>query len=690
MAESDNPQGPTEGGQAAANSARVFISYASADKAAADSICAGLERGGIACWIAPRDVTPGVFYADAIVEAINSARILIVVLSINSVGSQHVLREVERASAKRRPLVTFRLDTTPLPTGLEYFLSASHWLDASAGTIEHALPELVTAVHRLLGAPEMPGPGASLRGDSSVNASDWVNAIRGSTPKSRPKRLWIATVAAVLLLALLVGKSWRSNRSALQNATAPVATVTPATIPAASTISDKSVAVLPFVDMSEKKDQEYFADGLSEELINMLTKIPDLRVPARTSSFYFKGKSEDIPTIARRLMVAHVLEGSVRKSGKYLRITAQLVRADNGYHLWSQTYDRKLDDIFKVQDEIAANVVSALKVSLADSSTLKGTTPKNSEAYTLYLQGRAINRIASNKQQFDSAAEYMRKAIKADPTFSKVWAWLEIVLANEIQLGLVRSDAVAAEMRHASERALALDPNLADAHGALGDIYFHINWDWEAAEAEFQKAYDLDPTDANNANVLAAILFGLHGPSDTVLALYQKSVKLDPLNSLGEANTGGYYTYTGKLSEAEKAYRKAIEIDPMQSNYHAGLAAVLLLRGEAAAALAESQRASKESDQRQGAAEAYFALGRRAESNAKLAEMERLDATTNAAGIAETYAYRGEIDQAFAWLDRAYQQHDAGLETINRDFFMNSLHGDPRWKAFLRKMKLPE
>jgi adenylate cyclase len=517
-----------------------------------------------------------------------------------------------------------------------------------------------------------------------------------SIKKQTGKRLnrAIIIVLALVLAYFAADKFWLSKRSSTESATAPAATA-PAAVPAApsapatAAIAEKSVAVLPFVDMSEKKDQEYFSDGLSEELIDMLTKIPDLRVPARTSSFYFKGKQVTIAEIAKALSVAHVLEGSVRKSGSTLRVTAQLIRVDNGYHLWSQTYDRKLDDVFKVQDEIAGAVVSALKVSLADSSTLKATTPKNSEAYTLYLQGRAINHIASNKQQYDSAAEYMRKAIKADPTFAKAWAWLANVLANEIVDNLVRSDAVAAETHHAVERALALDPNLADAHLAMGDIYYHIDWNWEAAAAEFQKAYDLDPTDANNANVLA-ILFSLHGASDTVLALYQKAIELDPLNPDAYMGLGWYYMYTGKLSEAELAYRKAIEIQPSDSGFRASLATVLLLRGEAAAALAEFQRAPDERVQRNGAAEAYFALGRKAEANAQLSEMERLDATTNAAGIAETYAYRGEIDQAFAWLDRAYRQHEAALESIHQDPLMKSLHGDPRWKAFLRKMKLPE
>jgi TolB-like protein len=513
-------------------------------------------------------------------------------------------------------------------------------------------------------------------------------SIRKQTGQ-RLNRAIIVTLSLALAY-FVVDKFWLSKRITTERPAATVTTAAPASpAPAAPAISERSVAVLPFVDMSEKKDQEYFSDGLSEELIDMLTKIPDLRVPARTSSFYFKGKSEDIPTIARRLMVAHVLEGSVRKSGMTLRITAQLVRADNGYHLWSQTYDRKLDDIFKVQDEIAGAVVSALKVSLGDSSTLKVTTPKNTEAYTLYLQGRAIYRIAGNKAQYDSAVEYMRKAIKADPTFAEAWAWLARGLAYEAGLNYVRADAVAAEMRRATERALALDPNLSDAHRAKGMIYRLLDLDWEAGAAEDQKAYDLDPTDAEHTARLGITLWILHGASDTVLALLQKAIELDPVNADCYDGLGFYYMGTGRLPEAETAYRKAIDLVPTVPSFHFDLGDVLLLRGEAAAALAEYQRDPDEIDQREGVALAYFALGRRAEANAALAEKERLDATTDPVGIAEILAYRGEIDQAFAWLDRAYQQRQ-GLKIVNRNPLLKSLHGDPRWKAFLRKMKLPE
>jgi adenylate cyclase len=325
-----------------------------------------------------------------------------------------------------------------------------------------------------------------------------------------------------------------------------------------------------------------------------------------------------------------------------------------------------------------------------ESSALKVTTPKNTEAYTVYLQGRAIYRNAGNKAQYDSAADYMRKAIKADPTFAKAWAGLAEVLAIEVGWNYVRADAVAAEMRRAAERALALDPNLPFAHTANGGVYLTLDWDWAAAESERQKAYDLDPTDASSANSLGNLLFYLHGASDTVLALFQKAIELDPVNPHCYTSIGIYYMETDKLPEAETALRKALDLLPTGPGFHGNLGYVLLLRGEAAAALAEFQREPDESIQRQGTAMAYFALGRKVEANAALAEKERLDATTDAVSIAEILALRGETDQAFAWLDRAYQQHDFGLEQMKFDPWLKSLHGDQRWKAFLRKMKLPE
>ncbi len=432
MAEGDGEE--RTAGAAGATRA-VFVSYASQDAAIATTVVEALERSGAACWIAPRDVTPGAFYADEIVHAIDAAKAIVLILSGNAADSQHVLREVERAASKRHAVISLRVDRTPLPAGLEYFLNTSQWLDASGGDIARSMSKLIAAVRIAIQAPVVTPEVAPTPRAPAPSSSAW---------SSKRTAIIVASLIGLAIGGFAVERLWVSNRGAAPSSVPTAAVPVPAPAPAAPTIPEKSVAVLPFVDMSEKKDQEYFSDGLSEELIDMLTRIPDLRVPARTSSFYFKGKQVTIAEIAKALGVAHVLEGSVRESGDTVRVTAQLIRVDNGYHLGSQTYDRKLDDIFKVQDEIAGNVVSALKGSLADSGASKVTTPANSDAYTLYLQGRAINGIASNKQQFDRAAEYMRKAIKADPTFAKAWAWLANVLANEINTNEVGADAVAA------------------------------------------------------------------------------------------------------------------------------------------------------------------------------------------------------------------------------------------------------
>src|SRR5450755_657191 len=245
--------------------------------------------------------------------------------------------------------------------------------------------------------------------------------------------------------------------------------------------------------MSEKKDQEYFSDGLSEELIDMLTKVPDLRVPARTSSFYFKGKQNKIPDIARELGVANVLEGSVRKSGNFIRITAQLVRADTGYHLWSKTYDRKLDDIFKIQDEIAGAVVQALKVSLLIDAMPKTKGSQNVNAYTLYLQARYVMLRFATKEDVRTAIDYVQQALKLDPKFALAWALLSTVHFAAAEFDFEPLLEGTEQARRAANQALALDPNLPEAHTAMANILRAFDFDWAGANAHIRLALRTDP-----------------------------------------------------------------------------------------------------------------------------------------------------------------------------------------------------
>jgi adenylate cyclase len=499
----------------------------------------------------------------------------------------------------------------------------------------------------------------------------------------------IVAVMAVALAYFVVDKFWLSKHATTQQPAAQVASVAPATAPAATAISDKSVAVLPFLDMSEKKDQEYFSDGLSEEVLDLLARIPELHVVARTSAFSFKGKSDDIPTIARKLLVTNVLEGSVRRSGNHLRITAQLVRADNGYHLWSQTYDRKLDDIFKIQDDIAGSVVQALKVALLEGSPPKATETQSTEAYTLYVQAKSMISRANTQGEYEKVADYLQRVLKLDPKFAPAWALLSKVhsyRAEESTSGPLAQDIE--EARRAARQALALDPLLPEAHQAMKIILSAFDWDWTGAQAEAQRALALDPGNSDvvlSAGVLAFVL----GQYDKALTFFQRAAATDPLNSDAQLWLSWSFWRAGKYSEALGAVRKVLDLNPGQTYGHFIVASMLLKAGDSAGALTEIDLGS---DYERSLSRAYVfhALGRKADADLAITVFERKYAEGDAYHIAGLHAFRGESDLAFAWLDRAYRQRDTALEYVKCDLLFENLQADPRYKAFLRKMKLPE
>jgi adenylate cyclase len=457
----------------------------------------------------------------------------------------------------------------------------------------------------------------------------------------------------------------------------------------AVTVRDRSIAVLPFVDMSEKHDQEYFADGMTEEILDLLSRIPDLHVPARTSSFYFKGKRATILDIANALNVAHVLEGSVRKSGNILRITVQLVRADGDYHLWSETYDRRLDDVFKIQDEIAAAVVRALKISLLEGSLPRATTTQSTEAYTLYLQARSMFSRANTQAESERAVAYMQRALKLDPAFAPAWALLSRAhsfLAQAYIYGPHEWD----EARRAAEQALAMDPKLPDAHNAMAKVQYVYEWNWVGAQAQLQQALALDPGSPWGLT-LAGNLARSMGHTDRSLELIQRSVANDPINSDRYYDLALALYFAGKLDEALVAIRKSLDLNPAASWSHYLAGKVVLAKGDPKAALAEMDRESDEQSRLSGGALAYYALGRNGDADAALANLEKRYSGENAFGIAQVHAYRGEIDRAFSWLERALRQHDSNLPfDIRGEPLLKNLWPDSRYKAFLRRMNLPE
>ena len=687
MSENDGSSKPQGEGSPSAEGARdpdavrdVFVSYASQDVVAANAVVQALEHGQITCWIAPRDVVPGALYADGIIRAITAAKVFVLVLSRNAIASKHVGKEVERASSKGRPIVTIRTDTAPLTRALEYFLSESQWIDADATKPEKAVTQVVNAVRRHLAGESSSDPRVDLK---TTSLSGNGNRL-GAKPVGRPSKAAIVTVAVLVLAA----GYFMINRFAgltHQVTDKPIAVTVPSvqsTLPAAPAISEKSVAVLPFVDMSEKKDQEYFSDGLSEELIDMLTKVSDLQVPARTSSFYFKGKQATVAEIAKTLGVANVLEGSVRKSGNTLRITAQLIRVATGYHVWSETYDRKIDDIFEIQDEIAAKVVDALQISLKNGALSASVGTQSVKAYNLYQQGHHIAQMASNDAQNETALDFVEQAIVADSAFALAWATKSQIL-DDLRRG--------SEARHAAEEALRLNPNIPESHTALARVMIADDSDLRGAETHLMRAIELDP---RNSWALAwtGQVAGYKGHFDGAIETFQSILTRDPVNSDRYGGLSDVYFLAGRYGAALAADRRARELNPGRPGQHFFAAQILMAKGDAAGALAELEL-EKDERLRDGCGcrvLMYDALGRKSEADAVLAKLEKTKANEEGYEIARVYADRGQLDLAFQWFNRALGNHDYSMFSIKYDPLLKNVQSDPRFKQLLIKLGLQD
>ena len=455
----------------------------------------------------------------------------------------------------------------------------------------------------------------------------------------------------------------------------------------------KSIAVLPFVNMSSDKEQEYFSDGLSEELLNQLAQIPQLRVIARTSSFSFKGKEVDVATIAKALDVANVLEGSVRKSAQTLRITAQLIRASDSSHLWSQTYDRDLTDVFKVQDEIASDVVAALKVKLLPTQELpKAARTSNPEAYQQYLQGRYyLNRFSV--VDFAKARVFLERACQLDPNFPLAWATLSEVWAGQTgwsdKLTRAQFAAGLAKARETAERALQLDPDLPEALTARFQIQFLYDYDWKAARETIKRAQALAPSDPGILISAAQVAVIFHDLNRAV-ELARQAVAVDPVNAQVRSYLANVLLQARRPAESRAEFERVAELNPSTPWAFSGQGWADLVEGKNTEALAVAERETSEFARLVVVAVALWNLDRKAESDATLATLIKDDADVGAFQIAEVYSARGDKDQAFAWLERARQQQDAGIAYFPNDPLLDPLRSDPRWVTFQRSMGLTE
>lgn len=509
-------------------------------------------------------------------------------------------------------------------------------------------------------------------------------AVEAMQPPSAASRrgLWVGLGAAALAVALVVGV-WLGRGADQSEETAEQAAV--AVSPAAA-----SIAVLPFADMSPKKDQEYLSDGLSEELLNVLAKNRGLRVTGRTSSFQFRGRSEDLREIGERLGVASILEGSVRKAGNQVRITAQLISVADGFQLWSESYDRELKDIFALQEEIAKSVAKALQVTLLGEEAGASRQVIDPAAYTAYLQGRHFGGLGAGQENLAKAASYLEQALEIAPDFAPAWTQLSLVRGWQAGQGYLQLDEGRARARQAAERALEVDANYAEAYVALAWIKMSFDWDWQGASAAVQRGFELEP--ASTAVLeLAAYLAASLGRGEEALELGRRGVALDPLNAAAYFVLGVSAYNLGLLDEAERSLKKALELQPDRPLAHTHLGQVYLSQGKPEEALSEMEEETAPGWQRYGLTLAYHGAQRQVEADARLTGLIESNQLDMAYQIAQLYAFRGEIDAAFEWLERAYRQRDGGLAYfLKLDPHLATLHDDPRWPKFLEKMGLAE
>ncbi len=463
-----------------------------------------------------------------------------------------------------------------------------------------------------------------------------------------------------------------------------------------------SIAVLPFVNRSRDEEDEYFSDGLADELLNVLSGIRGLRVVARASSFQFKGRHEDPAVMGAKLNVSTLLDGSVRRAGSRVRISVQLVKVSDGCHLWSKTYDRTLEDIFAVQDDIAQSVVKELCATLLGgdaapdtgrlatarvADAVKGRTT-DPEAHRLYLLARHLL-DRSTREDVATAIRHLENALALDPKFALAWAELGGAYASEAIWGLVPLAEGYARAREAVQRALSLEPDLAEGHARMGSIQMSYDWDWRGAEVSYSRALEVAPGNAlalHGAGALAADL----GHFEKAIGLFQRSLERDPLSATSYIRLGGVLHQVGRFTESEGALRMALELSPRRAVTHALLSLTLLAQSRGEEALAEANRESLEWLGLWALTIIYFELGRSAESDEALRALIDKNADQSGTAIAEVYAVRGETDSAFEWLERAYAKRDGNLREAKTSPRLRSLQGDPRWGVFMNKMGFKE
>ncbi len=487
----------------------------------------------------------------------------------------------------------------------------------------------------------------------------------------------IGAFGTALVLALLAFGAWWYQRDVV---------VSVPDVIVLDSIITPSIAVLPFINMSDEPGNEYFVDGLTEELQILLARVPQLKVSARTSSFSFRNKDVTIAEIARTLNVAHVLEGSVRKSDKRIRISVQLIEVQSGFELWSESYDRTLDDIFAVQDDVAAAVVDALRIKLMNEPPRLRET--DAEVYSLYLQGKYLMAPPrGGKEDLEKAISTFEQVLAIDPEYAPAWVGLSWAYEYQRRAGILPEEQGVALARDAAERALAIDDNLALAWSTLSYIRKKYDWDWEGAEAAMDKALQLEP---NNTDVFLGLgsVASTLGQLDKSIELLERATMLNPLGLDGLLSLGFRYRVRGRYDEALELCQRVLVLYPENSFALTDIAEIYLRQGNPVRALAEMEKLPYSHRLNSLKAEALFIMGEEEKSRALTSEFLDTSADFGPYTKAQIYAWRGENDDAFKSLEFAFEQHNFGLANILLYEAFHHLEADPRYLIFLEKLGL--
>jgi TolB-like protein/Tfp pilus assembly protein PilF len=451
--------------------------------------------------------------------------------------------------------------------------------------------------------------------------------------------------------------------------------------------------VLPLANESGDSSQQYFSDGISEDLITALAQFPDLKVIGRTSSFHFRDSKEDSRGIGAKLGVAHVLEGSVRRSGDVVRVSAQLISTEDGSTQWSERYDRPYKDLFALEDEVTRTVVVALRAKLlaGEHAAAQSEQPPsgNLEAYNAFLQGRFFERRGM-EADYRQAIGFYTQATELDPRYARAWSGLSGAWSGLSAMFLEGTSAqeAYAKSRAAADRALSLSPELAAAHIARGQLLYVADLDWRGSEAEYRRALELAPSDGR-AKVALGVELATFGQVEQAIELTRDATASEPLVDDWNFKLAVYLSGLNRLDEAERAVRRAIDLQPAAPLYHGTLAIILIQRGYADAALAAAQQESPGVWQDIALALARQIGVNRSAADSAVRTLIAKDASTSPYQIAEVYALRGDAKETFAWLERAWTSRDPGIATLLYDPFILRYKHDPRFAAFCRKVGLP-